>query len=461
MAESPAEMVERALAASRTQGCVAVVADTVQANLRWASSSLTTDGVAHERSMTVVALRGEDRDVSAGSITRTVRDPADVRRLVRDAETLAAQSPPEESARPLVAGAAAPDFADPPASGGVAVLAPLTQPLADVLARARSDALLLYGYAEHCLTTTYLGTSAGTRVRHVQPAGHLTMTAKTADLGASTWVGRATRDFSDLDVPALDDELRRRLAWSARTAPLAPGRHEVLLPPSAVADLMIYAYWTMAGIAAHEGRSVYAQPGHGTRVGQSLVDDRVTLSSDPHLPGLGCADVLVTSASSPMASVFDNGLPVGRTAWVDRGSLRALVQTRHSAELTGLPVTPFVGNLHLGVQGGAGDVDDLVARTDDGVLLTSLWYLREVDPATLLLTGLTRDGVHVVRGGEVIGTARNFRFNESPVDVLRRIRDAGASVPTFSREWGEYFDRTAMPPLRVADFHLSTVSDAL
>jgi predicted Zn-dependent protease len=360
-----------------------------------------------------------------------------------------------------VSGPVSPDFTDAPAPGGIAVLAPVTQSLGEVLARARSDGLLLYGYAEHSLTTTYLGTSAGTRVRHVQPAGHLTVTAKTADLAASTWVGRATRDFSDVDVPAVDDELRRRLAWSARSVPLAAGRHEVVLPPTAVADLMIYAYWTMSGLAAHEGRSVYAHPGHGTRVGQPFVDDRVTLASDPGLRGLACADALVTSASSPFASVFDNGLPVGPTAWVDRGTLRALVQTRHSAELTGLPVTPYVGNLHLSVEGGTGDVDDLVARTEDGVLLTSLWYLREVDPTTLLLTGLTRDGVHVVRGGEVVGTASNFRFNESPIDLLRRIRDAGVSVPTFSREWGEYFDRTAMPALRVADFHLSTVSDAL
>jgi predicted Zn-dependent protease len=461
MAEAPAAMVERALAASRTQGCVAIVSDTVHANLRWASSSLTTDGVAREVSMTVVALRGEHPDVSAGSITRTVRDAADVRRLVSDAEALAEQCGPEESGQPLVQGPVSPDFAESPATGGVAVLAPVTQPLGEALARARSDGLLLYGYAEHSLTTSYLGTSAGTRVRHVQPAGHLTMTAKSADLAASTWVGRASRDFTDVDVPALDHELRRRLAWSHRAAPLEPGRHEVLLPPSAVADLMIYAYWTMAGLDAHEGRSVYARPGHGTRVGQSLVDERVTLASDPHLPGLACDEVLVTSASSPMASVFDNGLPVARTAWVDRGTLAALVQTRHSARLTGLPVTPYVGNLHLDVDGGTGDIDDLVARTDDGVLLTSLWYLREVDPMTLLLTGLTRDGVHVVRGGEVIGTARNFRFNESPVDLLRRVRDAGTSMPTFSREWGEYFDRTSMPALRVADFHLSTVSDAL
>jgi predicted Zn-dependent protease len=440
---------------------VAIVEDAVHANVRWAASSLTTDGVAHERSMTVVALRGEQKDTSAGSITRTVVDAADVARLVRDAETLAQRSAPEESARPLVDGPAAADFTDPPVAGGIAVLAPLTQPLGEALARARSDRLLLYGYAEHSLTTTYLGTSTGTRVRHVQPAGHLTMTAKTADLASSTWVGRATHDFTDVDVPALDAELRRRLAWSARSVPLSPGRHEVLLPPTAVADLMIYAYWTMSGLAAHEGRSVYAHPGHGTRVGEPLVDDRVTLASDPALPGLACADTLVTPASTPFASVFDNGLPVGPTAWVDRGTLRALVQTRYSAQLTDLPVTPYVGNLRLSVEGGGGAVDDLVARTDDGVLLTSLWYLREVDPATLLLTGLTRDGVHVVRGGEVVGTASNFRFNESPVDLLRRIRDAGDSVPTFSREWGEYFDRTAMPALRVADFHLSTVSDAL
>ncbi len=460
-APSPAVLVERALAESRSDGCVVILEQTQRANLRWASNALTTNGLSHETSMTVVALDGHDRQTSAGSVTRTVRGAHDVEPLVRTAEQVAARAAPERSARPLVLGPAASDFTEQPAEGGFDVLAPVTAALGEVLVTARRDGIRLYGYAEHALTTTYLGTSAGTRYRHVQPTGHLTMTAKSADGEASTWASRPTRDFTDVDLVGLDAELRRRLGWSARRVDLAPGRYSTVLPATSVADLAIVAYWQMAAEIAHEGRSVYANPGRGTKVGQPLVDPRVSLRSDPDSAALACADTLVTAESSPFASVFDNGLAIPATTWVDRGTLTALVQTRASAELTALPLTPMVDNLILTVDGGNGALDDLVARTDEGLLLTSLWYLREVDPQTQLLTGLTRDGVFVVRGGEVVGAASNFRFNDSPVDVLRRVQDAGTSAPTFSREWGEYFSRTAMPPLRVADFHLSTLSDAL
>ncbi|MDN5895632.1 MAG: metallopeptidase TldD-related protein, partial [Nocardioides sp.] len=143
------------------------------------------------------------------------------------------------------------------------------------------------------------------------------------------------------------------------------------------------------------------------------------------------------------------------------GRLNALQQTRHSATLTEAPVTPEIDNLVLEVDGATGDVDDLLAGTDHGLLVTSLWYIREVDPQNLLLTGLTRDGVYVVENGEIAGVATNFRFNESPVDLLHRFSHASATAPTFSREWSDDFARAAMPSLRIPDFNMSSVSQAL
>ena len=113
----------------------------------------------------------------------------------------------------------------------------------------------------------------------------------------------------------------------------------------------------------------------------------------------------------------------------------------------------------LSVDGASGSDLDLVADLDDGLLLTCMWYIREVDPQTMLLTGLTRDGVYRVEGGEITGAVNNFRYNESPIDLLRRFTHAGETVPSFSREWGEdYFSRTATPALRVPDFNMSSVS---
>jgi predicted Zn-dependent protease len=123
-------------------------------------------------------------------------------------------------------------------------------------------------------------------------------------------------------------------------------------------------------------------------------------------------------------------------------------------------VTPYVDNLILEVPDGPASIDDLVASTERGLLLTCLWYIREVDPQTLLLTGLTRDGVYLVEGGEVVGQVNNFRFNESPVDLLGRFSESGTTLPAFSREWGDYFPRVAMPALRVPDFNMSSVSPA-
>ena len=129
--------------------------------------------------------------------------------------------------------------------------------------------------------------------------------------------------------------------------------------------------------------------------------------------------------------------------------------------MTEQPVTPYVDNLVLEVDGATGTIDDLVAGTERGLLLTCLWYIREVDPQSLLLTGLTRDGVYLVENGEITGEVNNFRFNESPIDLLNRFTHASTTQPSFSREWGDdYFSRTATPALRVPDFNMSSVSQA-
>jgi predicted Zn-dependent protease len=141
--------------------------------------------------------------------------------------------------------------------------------------------------------------------------------------------------------------------------------------------------------------------------------------------------------------------------------LSALIQTRYSGRLTGLPVTPAVDNLIFETSAPEPpSLDEMIASTERGLLLTCLWYIREVDPQTLLLTGLTRDGVYLVENGEVTGAVNNFRFNESPVGMLSRLAEVGASVPTLPREWGDYFNRVIMPPLRIEGFNMSSVSQA-
>jgi predicted Zn-dependent protease len=206
---------------------------------------------------------------------------------------------------------------------------------------------------------------------------------------------------------------------------------------------------------------MFSRRGGGVRIGEQFTRPEVTLASDPSYPGLECAPHVVNASSGDDRSVFDTGLPLTRTEWFSGGNLSALVQTRETASLTGRPVTPAIDNLVLEIGGATDSLDDLVAGSERSLLLTCLWYIRVVEPQTLLLTGLTRDGVYLVENGEITGAVNNFRFNESPVDLLRRFTHASVTVPAFSREWGEdYFSRTAMPALRVPDFNMSSVSQA-
>jgi predicted Zn-dependent protease len=456
----PQELVEQGLTASTADGCIVLVRASTSANLRWANNTLTTNGLMHGCEVTVISAVDGGQGVAAGAVTRSAATVEEVRDIVAAADEAARASGPAEDAAALVEGDASDDFNEAPEPTSIAVFDEFAPSLGEAFGRARSSERLLYGFVEHTMASTYVGSSTGLRRRHVQPTGHVGITGKSADLTSSAWVGQSTRDFRDVDATALDEELARRLGWAKRTVAMPADRYDTVLPPAAVADLLIYAYWTAGARDAHEGQTVYSKPGGGTRVGERLSSRPLHVYSDPAYPGLECAPFVTAAASSSESSVFDNGLPLGRTDWIRNGELTALGQTRHSAQMTGLPVTPFVDNLVMDVDDGVGTVDDLVAGTDRGLLLTCLWYIREVDPQTLLLTGLTRDGVYLVENGEVTAAVNNFRFNESPVALLDRFSAVGTTGRSFSREWGDYFPRTATPAVRVADFNMSSVSQA-
>ncbi|MCX2182935.1 TldD/PmbA family protein [Streptomyces sp. SKN60] len=454
----PYEIVERALELSRADGCVVIADEESSANLRWAGNALTTNGVTRGRTLTVIATVDGAQGAASGVVSRSAVTADDLEPLVRAAEEAARAAGPAEDAQPLIEGVpVSPDFTDAPVETSSAVFDAFAPALGEAFARARAGGRELYGFANHELTSSYLGTSTGLRLRHDQPNGTLELNAKSPDRTRSAWAGRSTRDFKDVDPAALDAELATRLGWAERRIDLPAGRYETLLPPTAVADLMIYQLWSSAARDAAEGRTVFSKPGGGTRIGETLSPLPLSLRSDPHAPGLESAPFLIAHSSGDDSSVFDNGLPVGPVDWVRDGKLAHLVTTRHTAGLTGLPMAPAAGNLILD-GGGEKSLEEMVAATERGLLLTCLWYIREVDPATLLLTGLTRDGVYLVENGEVVGEVNNFRFNESPVDLLSRATEAGRTEQTLPREWSDWFTRAAMPALRVPDFNMSSVS---
>ncbi len=455
---APHEIVERVLihGGADVMGRVVVVSEVSEAVLRWANSTMTTNGHTTSRQVAVISLLHVEGGTAAGvvSSSATVTDPVELDELVAASEQAARDAGPARDAAPLPEpDTEDPAFTDPAAETSIEVFSGLVGGLCEVLA----GQLRQYGFASHAVTTVWLGTSTGVRRRWAAPTGSVELNVKTPDLSGSTWTGTATRDFTDVDVVALAAGAAHRLDWGKRRVTLHPGRYETLLPPSAVSDLMIYLSWSMEGRAAQEGRNALAGP-TGTRVGERLTELPLTLTSDPAAPGLEYEPFLVTTGSGDGISVFDNGAPVRPVDWVREGAIHELTYARAEAAEFGTTFTPAGGNLLL-TGGTDASLDELVARTERGLLLTCLWYIREVDPATLLLTGLTRDGVYLVEHGEVVAEVdHNFRFNYSPLDVLRCAGEVGATQLTLPREWKDWFTRAAMPPVRVPEFNMSSVS---
>ena len=459
-----AEVVERALELSTGHGAVVIVSDGSEADVRFANNTTTTNGIRRDRRTTVITFVAGAGGSGSGQVAVGVASRSgvvDVAELVAASAADAAAAPAADDAAALVAaGPESPGFDRPAPLTALSVLDGVVRSLSDAFGRARAGGHVLAGFASHRLETTYLGSTTGLRLRHEQPTGTLQLVARSTDGTRSSWAGAGTETFADVDIDTLHDRLIRRLDWAERRLELPPGRYEAVLPPDATADLMVVLSHALSGRDAEDGRSAFSAPSGRTKVGATLAPLPFGLRSDPAEAGLGCAPFLATTASSTDVSVFDNGMPVGLVRWIDAGTLTALEYHRAAAARSGVAAAAPGDNLVLELPGATGTVDDLVARTDRGLLLTCLWYIREVDPVTLLVTGLTRDGVYLVEGGEVVGAVNNFRFNESPLDVLARTVEAGRTERALSREWGEWMNRTAMPALRVADFNMSSVSPA-
>jgi len=327
-----------------------------------------------------------------------------------------------------------------------------------MMQRSKADAIELFGYAEHTHQTIWVGSKGGMRLRHDSPVGRVEMTGKSHQRSRSTWDGIETHDFKDVSVAKIDASIRQRLEWQAKKIDLPAGRYDTIFPSGSVADIYVYMMWVAGGRDAHEGQSVFSKKGGGTRVGEKLSNVGLQLFSTPTHPVLAGSPFVAASISSSFTSVFDNGQKQAQVDWIKDGVLQSLVQTRASAQLTSLPYTPFGDNLIMSVDGASGNLEDLVKKVDNGLLLTTLWYIRMVDPNSLLLTGLTRDGVYYVKNGEVQGATNNFRWNDSPVSALSRIAHAGATEWTQPREWAGDMTSMSVPPMVIKDFNMSTVS---
>jgi predicted Zn-dependent protease len=455
---SAQDLIEKILARATSDDCIVVIKEKTQANLRWASSTLTTNGVIQERSVTVIAFKSIGSSMAAGGVTRTNVNEDEIDSILNAAIAAAIANGAAEDFAPLARDVTFGNWSAPHTPTGAEIFKKFAPDLGEMMKASVADEIELFGYAEHTHESIWVGSKGGMRLRHDSPVGRVEMTAKSHSRSRSTWEGIETHDFNNVSVEKIDKQIRQRLAWQERKVELPAGRYDTVFPSGSIADFYVYMMWVAGARSAFEGQSVFSKNGGGTRVGEKLSNVGLQLFSDPSHSVLSGSPFVSAATSSPFTSVFDNGQKQSRVDWIKDGVLQSLVQTRASSKLTSLAYTPLGDNLVMSVDGASGCLDDLVKKVENGLLLTTLWYIRMVDPNSLLLTGLTRDGVYHVKNGEVQGVTNNFRWNESPVNALSRISAAGVSEWTQPREWAGDASSMFVPPMIIKDFNMSTVS---
>lgn len=455
---SLSDAVEVALELLGKDGGVVIGGNSATNNLRWANSALTTNGDSIDQTLSISAFVSGSGGVATGMSSGQIRSREDVEVLVAASKASAVSAGPAVDAMELVLGPVDDNFNEVAENLDVSEISHVASGLAEIFAKTDQE---FFGYAEQSLDTTYVGTSSGTRMRYSERTSRFELCAKSHDRKRSAWSGQGGASLLDVNTHDHLLDVTQKLNIQRNQIDTNPGRHRVTLSPSSVSDLLIYLLWSSAARDASEGRSAFSNVKGGTRVGESLSERKLNLATDPNLKGIETFDHVVNIGSSALGSAFDTGIKIERSDIITNGVLTALGSSRHAAQEAKLPFTPLTDNISLSDAQGRGTLNELASRMDDGLLVTCLWYIREVDPQNLLLTGLTRDGVYVVSGGEIIGATNNFRFNESPIDMLARVSDAGATVPCLPREWADWFSRAQVAPLTIEGFNLSTKSDAV
>jgi predicted Zn-dependent protease len=441
--EAAKSLVDRVLAFRVADEMRVVLSSRATGNTRFADGAITTSGQVEDTVVTIWATIGRRR----GGTSTNVIDDASLKRTAELAATLARLSPEDPELMPELGPqeySQVNAFVDRTAAlDGRARSAMVRDAVAAAAAEGRAaGSIFTAGYLETNARVSAIGTSRGLFAYHRTTDVDLSVTARTPDGTGSGWAHAGARDSAVIDPAALGRAAARKGVSSRNPEAIEPGLHTAVLEPQAVNDLVPLLIWALNARTADEGRSPFSRAGGGTRVGERVADERVTLYSDSvdaHLLG----------------QPFDfEGLPVDRRAWIENGVLRNLWYTRFWAEKQGQRATgtfPLAGGLAL--SGGTKTTDELIAGCERGILVTHFFYIRQLDPRTVLQTGLTRDGTFLIENGRVTRPLKNFRWNESPLLMLNRLDDIGRPEPTAAGR--------LMPALRIRDFNFTSLSDAI
>lgn len=411
-------------------------------NTRFADGGITTSGGVTDTTVTITVTVGKRR----ASTSTNIVDEASLKRTIDLAIRLARLSPEDPELMPELGPQNYPAVnayirttADlDPETRAAAVQRAVTAASAT---GKPAGAIFSAGFLEAKARAMAVATSNGLFAYHRSTESEFSMTARTPDGTGSGWASGGSHDWGTIDPAAIGRIAAQKAVASRNPQAIEPGLYTAVLEPQAVTDLVPLLSGALSARNADEGRSPFSKPGGGNRIGEKVVDERVTLYSDPTDPML-------------MGAPFDNqGLAVGRTVWIDKGVLKNLAYTRFWAQKQGKQPTagPLSGGLAL--TGGTKSTEAIIAGCERGILVTHFFYIRALDPRTVLQTGLTRDGAFLIENGKITRALKNFRWNESPLLMLNRLEDIGGPEPTAAGR--------LMPALRIKNFNFASSSDAV
>ncbi len=316
----------------------------------------------------------------------------------------------------------------------------------EIRAAQGADAIAA-GYIDVRAGSRAIATSNGLFAYHPSTGVASTLTVRTPDGSSSGWAGDEAGDWDNIETERIAaDAVRKCQEWRGKTD-LAPGRYEVVLEPTAAGMLMARMTGAFNARRADEGRSFFSKPDGGNRIGERLFDRQLTIRSNPALP------------DAETAPFTGEGLPRSTETWVENGVLRNLAYSRFWANRQG--TDPRSGPANIIMSGGSASVDDMIRSTRRGVLITRFWYIRGLNPRTLAYTGLTRDGTFLIENGRISQPVNNFRFNQSLVDMLSNIQMLGRPTRVAAGENSSVGTPMVVPAMKVSNFHLASVSDAI
>jgi predicted Zn-dependent protease len=439
--EESQAICERAMKLSKADEIRVNLSSGYTGNTRFAANQMSTAGGVSNAQLVVFSAFGPKH---AATTTNDFSDEG-LRRAVEQSEALAKLAPDDPEAMPeLPAQTYSPVSAFVDSTANVSAEDRARAALTALETTRGAKDLTAAGFIVTGISSNAIANDAGLFAYHRDSNANYTITVRTADGTGSGWAGGEHNDWTKLDVRGISQRAIEKARLSRNPVAIEPGRYTVILEPQAVGDLVQLIGFYADARAADEGRSPFTKQGGGNKIGEKIVDERVTIISDPADP-----DVL--------AQPFDGqGLPLGRQTWIESGVLKQLIYGRFWAKKQGKTATGFPTSIKM--LGGTQSIDEMIAATPRGILVTRLWYLREVDPRTLLYTGLTRDGTFLIENGKIARAVRNLRFNESPLFMLNNLEAMGRPVRLGGTEAG---GAVVMPPIKVRDFNFTSLSEAV